>query len=106
MTVRVVRRDRPGRRAGVTVMPAGELHLLRAVPGGASTVLNDTAMAIWDLCDGETSLEEMAWGVAALFDVPGEAASRDVARVIAELDEAGLVEWWSNGGRDDDVVSE
>jgi hypothetical protein len=42
-------------------------------------VLNDSARAIWELCDGETNPEEMAAAVSELTGLSRERAQADVA---------------------------
>lgn len=60
---------------------AGELH-----------VLNPTAHALWQLCDGLTTPSEMAAAVCDVFDVHVEIALRDVAAGLGALVRDGLVE--------------
>lgn len=53
--------------------------------------LNDTALALWELCDGETTITEMVEAASAIFDVSGDAARRDIDAVIQQLIDAGLL---------------
>ncbi len=55
--------------------------------------LNATAYAIWELCDGETTVEEMVDASAELFDAPEETISHDVQKILRKLDRSGLIEW-------------
>ena len=53
--------------------------------------MNESAKAIWDLCDGATTVNEMA---AAISDVTGitlEKAKGDVEMTVARLAELSLV---------------
>lgn len=54
-------------------------------------VLNDTARAIWELCDGQTTPEEMADAVAQLTNLDRKAAVEEVATALRALDEAKLI---------------
>jgi hypothetical protein len=54
--------------------------------------LNQTASYIWHRCDGEHTVAAIATDVARDFDVDREAADRDVARAVRQLEAAGLVE--------------
>lgn len=54
--------------------------------------LNSTAMAIWQACDGETSLNELVEAVAMLTDTAIEEANGLVSSAIDELTAAGLLE--------------
>ena len=53
--------------------------------------LNDSARAIWELCDGETSVSEMAEAISELTGIPKEEAARDVSETIERLLDLGLV---------------
>ena len=82
---------RPRRRGTVLSYDAGE-ELLVYHPGSEAAVsLNLTAAAVWDLCDGVRSVNEI---VGSLWSACGEEASvidADVRRVIAELHALDLV---------------
>jgi hypothetical protein len=54
-------------------------------------VLNDSARAIWELCDGRTSPREMAGAIADLTGLELEDAQRDVETTLGRLHELGLV---------------
>lgn len=54
-------------------------------------VLNDSARAIWELCDGQTTPEEMADAVAQLTNLDRKAAVEEVATALRALDEAKLI---------------
>jgi PqqD family protein of HPr-rel-A system len=58
---------------------------------GTLHLLNPSAMAIWELCDGETTVEEMAVAVAELTGASTDAAESDVSAALAQLQNAGLV---------------
>jgi pyrroloquinoline quinone biosynthesis protein D len=55
-------------------------------------VLNVSALAIWELCDGSTTGSEMAGAVAELTDLDIDAASADVATALEELAQRGLID--------------
>ncbi len=54
-------------------------------------VLNSTASAVWKLCDGSRTVEEIAVEIAALFEVDRETAERDTADFIETMVAHGLV---------------
>jgi hypothetical protein len=56
-------------------------------------LLNETALAIWDLCDGETRPEEMMTAICDLTSLPPEVVAEDVERILLEFDTAELIEW-------------
>ena len=55
-------------------------------------VLNPSALAIWELCDGSTTGAEMAGAIAELTDLGINAAAADVAIALDELAQRGLID--------------
>jgi PqqD family protein of HPr-rel-A system len=53
--------------------------------------LNESARAIWELCDGATTIEEMASAVSELTGLTPEDAHRDVSVAVERLRALGLV---------------
>ena len=53
--------------------------------------LNETGTFVWDLLDGQRSVEELIDAVVVEFEVAREVAAADVARLIASLREEGLL---------------
>ena len=54
-------------------------------------LLNDSARAIWELCDGATNAAEMARAVSQLTDADYEDAKKDVDTTLTKLTSLGLV---------------
>lgn len=80
------------RRRGEVVQSAGEDGWTIYEPETDSLhVLNTSAKAIWDLCDGQTSAEEMANAVAELTGLPEDSARLDVDLTLERLKESGLL---------------
>jgi len=83
---------RPQRRPGVR-----EARLLEDVqleiPGCVELVtLNDSAAAIWELCDGKRTLAEIVGELQQRFDAPRETLAAAVESTAKELDSAGALE--------------
>lgn len=55
-------------------------------------VLNPTAAAIWEMCDGEHTAEQIADTLAEHFGVTAEEIQSDVANMLADFNEKGLLE--------------
>ena len=71
-----------------------ELRSYLVVPdGGAAHELNPTARAVWELCDGTTTLDELVAAITQIFSVDRDVAVADVTAVVDQLDAAGLVRW-------------
>jgi hypothetical protein len=82
----------PRRRAGIEVRRDGERAVLVDSTGAEVCEMNETALALWELCDGETRPEEIVVAICEAFAVPHEQASQDVERTLRELREAGLLD--------------
>jgi len=54
-------------------------------------VLNDSARAIWELCDGETSPSEMAHAISELTGLEFERAQSEVTETLRRLSDLKLV---------------
>jgi hypothetical protein len=83
---------RPKRRSDVrTQVVADELVILDR---GGETIhhLNTTAAFVWGACDGTLTPSELAERLATRFEVAPEAAARDVAQLLGELQRLNLLE--------------
>ena len=54
--------------------------------------LNTSATAVLDLCDGTSTIAELAAAVADAFDVPAERVEPDVRALLRQLRRSGLLE--------------
>lgn len=88
-----VRDGRPTRKDGVWLRQAGGENVLFDPAAEKVHLVNHSALAIWDLCDGETSPEEMIDAICQLSDLPDEVVAEDVERILGEFDQAGLIVW-------------
>lgn len=80
------------RRIGDTIVVLKE-------DGLSSHTLNKTASFIWELCDGNLEINEIASRLNERFDVSLEDAQADVHNLIEELAIAGIIKN-SRGKRD------
>jgi hypothetical protein len=71
-----------------------ELRSFLAVPGRrVAHELNPTARAVWELCDGTTTIDELVDAIRQVFSVDRAVAIADVTTVVDQLEAAGLVGW-------------
>lgn len=80
---------RPRRTDTVAVSHLSGGAIVRARSG--DLVLNPTALALWELCDGETDVDEMISAVCTLFALDRARASADVRQALAELVSVGVI---------------
>ena len=81
----------PRRQPNVQLRGEGAEACLVVSSTGVKHVVNPTARAIWELCDGTTTVDELVSVICQLFDVSRTTAAADVRQVIEELEHAGLV---------------
>lgn len=81
----------PARRPDVLVRRDPDRTLLVDPRSGATHLLNHTALAVWELCDGLTSPEEMVAAVCDLCGLPPAVVDDDITRVLGELRRADLL---------------
>ena len=84
MTYPEQKKDVIWRRVGDTVVVIKE-------DGLSSHVLNKTAAFIWELCDGNLNIGEIASRMHDSFEVNLEIAYADAETIIEELTQAGIM---------------
>lgn len=83
----------PRHADGVLLEQEQDRSRLVATRAHAALALDPTALALWELCDGETTVEEMTLAVCALFDAAEATVQHDIAEVLDTLVAAGFLEW-------------
>ena len=83
----------PRQSAGLIVDRNGDSAALVDATGGRRYVLNNTAAALWELCDGHTSPQEMVEALCLLFAAEATTITVDVDRVLDDFAAYGLIEW-------------
>ena len=88
-----IRHNCPTRKAGPWLRQSGNENALYDPETTSVHFLNDTALAIWDLCDGETTPEEMIEAICQLSGMHRDVIEEDVARTLHRFQHAGLITW-------------
>jgi hypothetical protein len=83
--------SRPVRKPGVWLRRSDTENVVFDPDTENVHFLNATAMAIWVLCDGETSADEMIGAICELSGLPREVVSEDVQRTLLRFVEAGIL---------------
>jgi PqqD family protein of HPr-rel-A system len=83
--------ERPTRRPDVWLRTAEGENVVFDPATGAVHILNATALAIWELCDGETRTEEMVEAICGLSGLPRDVVQEDVERILVEFEQANIV---------------
>lgn len=84
---------KPMCKTGVTSRTIGRETILSSETETAIHILNPTAKLVWDLCDGQHSLEEIEKAMRARFALPPDyPVIRDIQNIIDVLIQKGLLE--------------
>jgi hypothetical protein len=84
--------DRPRQAAGLVECPVQNELLLYDPRSDRAVALNESARAIWALCDGRRSAADVAALLGERLGLPRHALACDVGRVVSELQDAGFLE--------------
>ena len=83
---------RPIRKPGIIARDLGGETLLYSAEEEAINVLNPTAQLIWELCDGEHTIEDMEQAIRASFSVTdAHDVGADVERTLEVFAGKGLL---------------
>jgi hypothetical protein len=88
-----VLQKRPLRSPEVWVRQARGENAIYDPATGSVHLLNETAQAIWDLCDGDTTVAEMVDAICTLTAMHRDIVVEDVDRILTEFGAAGLLTW-------------
>jgi Coenzyme PQQ synthesis protein D (PqqD) len=89
----LVRNGNPIRKPGVWLRQADNENVVYDPETSAVHILNATATAIWVLCDGETTTDEMAEAICELSGLPSEVVVEDLRRILLQFEEAVILTW-------------
>ena len=89
---------KPRSRSDVITRDVRNQRVLYDNVSHSSHVLNETAEFIWNLCNGEHSVLELAAEVRAYFDVPADVdLETDIKITLKSLEKKGLLVPPGNG---------
>jgi len=84
--------DTPKRKEHLAVEPMDDGLFVADFANARLHTLNPTAAAIWEMCDGDHSIESIASLIAEHFQLSLGDVHRDVQRIVGELNREGLLE--------------
>jgi pyrroloquinoline quinone biosynthesis protein D len=91
-------KGRPIRAKSAVWRRVGDEVVVIRGDGLSTHILNTTAALVWEMCDGEHSIAEMASMLATRFDVSPEVAQADIEEVNDRLVQAGIMDWSEMAG--------
>ena len=77
--------ERPQQRDGILAQEAQGKTVLLRLDDGSYFAVDDVGARIWELCDGQRSLEQIVAVMHEEFDAPADQISSDVLEFVAEL---------------------
>lgn len=84
--------NRPKRRDGVLAKEAQGRTVLLRLEDGYYYSVDDVGSRVWELCDGERTLDQVVSVICEEFDAPEETVRTDVLQFVDELEQEGLLE--------------
>ncbi len=83
----------PRHAEGIQLEQTGDISRLVDRRGRTVHTLNVTALALWEMCDGETTAQEMTDAALLLFDADSSTVRNDITTTLQSLTNAGLLRW-------------
>jgi hypothetical protein len=81
----------PARRGGASAVELDDNVALYDEVGQLLILLNTSAAAVWERCDGTTTLDVMARELAAAHGADAAVVAEDVRQTVGKLAELGLL---------------
>ncbi|MGH9063307.1 MAG: PqqD family protein [Acidimicrobiales bacterium] len=94
--------SRPARAPGARLERQPGRYVLHDPDDNVVLALNESALALWELCDGETTTDEMVEAICRASSVSPEQATKDVQDTLHRFARDGLVLWESPLTRTDE----
>ncbi|MDA0163852.1 pyrroloquinoline quinone biosynthesis peptide chaperone PqqD [Solirubrobacter ginsenosidimutans] len=82
---------RPRQRDGVLAQEAQGQTVLLRLDDGSYYALDDVGARVWELCDGERSVDDIVAVMTGEFEAPAATITADVLEFIDELREERLL---------------
>ena len=76
----------------VSLQRVGQEAILHDRRNGRAHVINESAAQIWELCDGQNSLEQIVSAFAAAYALPAADVQADVQYILAKFHELRVLE--------------
>jgi hypothetical protein len=84
--------DIPTRSADATLQRVGTEAILYDRRNGRAHVINNSAARIWELCDGQANVEQIAGAFAAVYAMPAAEVYDDVLAILATFRELRVLD--------------
>jgi PqqD family protein of HPr-rel-A system len=92
MTLQLSER-RPVRRPDVWLRQSDDENVIYDPLTSEVHMLNATALAIWVLCDGQTTVDEMVQAVCELSGLPETVVREDLTGILGRFADSKILTW-------------
>ena len=82
----------PTPNTDVSLQRVGQEAILHDRRNGRAHVINESAAQIWELCDGQNTLDQIVSAFAAAYALPAANVRADVQYILAKFHELRVVE--------------
>ena len=76
----------------VSLQRVGQEAILHDRRNGRAHVINESAAQIWELCDGQSTLDHIVSSFAAAYALPAADVQADVQYILAKFHELRVLE--------------
>jgi hypothetical protein len=80
------------RNKDVSLQRVGQEAILHDRRNGRAHVINESAAQIWELCDGQSSFDQIVSAFAAAYGLPAADVRADVQYILAKFHELRVLE--------------
>ena len=89
----VLTERRPLRRSDVWLRQSEDENVIYDPATSEVHMLNSTALAIWVLCDGQTTVAEMIQAVCELSGLPEDVVREDLESILDRFTDSKILTW-------------
>ena len=83
--------ERPTPNPEIALQRVSAEAILHDRRNGRAHVINEPAARIWELCDGQASLDQITTAFAASYAMPASAVRDDVIYILSKFRELGVL---------------
>ena len=76
----------------VSLQRVGQEAILHDRRNGRAHVINESAAQIWELCDGQNTLDQIVSAFAAAYALPAADVQADVQHILAKFHDLRVLE--------------
>ena len=82
----------PTQNKDVSLQRVGQEAILHDRRNGRAHVINESAAQIWELCDGQHTVDEIVSAFAAAYELPTADVRADVQYILAKFHELRVLD--------------